>query len=134
MGIRDWFHRKKESVGAHERKQVKISKTKLIEHGPVYRKAIATIELLNNKRTAVHYQKGRIDAMGEEIVIGKEMDFVDYRGQWGWHCYELRPVYFTSKGEKTFDETKGRPGKTETMAWFQVGIELTEEAAIRRMK
>ena len=70
-------------------KIIEIGDTIRIEDGPPRKKAIATAEVLDDKITAKHYQKGRLDAMGKKIVLGEEMTYLDYYGQHVFYVYQF---------------------------------------------
>ncbi|MBW2647701.1 MAG: hypothetical protein JRE23_16300 [Deltaproteobacteria bacterium] len=69
-------------------KIIEIGDTIRIEDGPPRKKATATAEILDDKVTAKHYQKGRFDAMGKTIVLGEEMTFLDYYGKHVFYVYK----------------------------------------------
>jgi hypothetical protein len=61
-----------------------------IERGPPRLSAIATEELLSNERTVHWYTPGTNDAMGNPIVVGQPMVYVDWfrpRVEQGWYLF-----------------------------------------------
>jgi hypothetical protein len=77
---------------------IKISETVVIESGPAKKKAIATYELLSDSVTAGHYKAGAKDAMYKPIVLGQEMTYLDWLGEWVWYIYQEREVGIDAKG------------------------------------
>lgn len=65
-----------------------------MEVGPPLVHAVATEKLLSDEVTARHYKEGALDAKNKTIVIGEEMDFLDWKnkGKWVWYMYALKPV------------------------------------------
>lgn len=61
-----------------------------VEIGPPRKREVATEELLSDEVTASHYQVGKPDALNKPIVIGEEMDYLDWKGLWVYHVYVLR--------------------------------------------
>ena len=111
-------------------KIIEIGDTIRIEDGPPRKKAIATAELLDDKITKHHYQKGRFDAMGKPIILGEEMTYLDYYGEHVFYVYALAKVGIDKNGVIILpgDKTKRDTVKTE-VRWLPVGIEKTEEKA-----
>lgn len=109
---------------------IEIGKTIRIEDGPPRKTAIATAEILDNKITAKHYQKGRIDAMGKPILLGEEMTFLDYYGEHVFYVYSLEDVGIDKNGVVILpgDKTEREPVKTEER-WLPVGVGETEKEA-----
>ena len=52
---------------------------------------------------------GLKDAMGKPIVLGEEMTYLDYKGEWVWYIYQ-------------WDEEAGR--------WLPAGAESSKAAAL----
>lgn len=50
-----------------------------VDRGPPIRVAIATEALLRGGRLASHYRVGAPDAIGNQIVLGRTMFYVDWR-------------------------------------------------------
>lgn len=111
-------------------KIIEIAKTIRIEDGPPRKTAIATAELLDDKITKHHYQKGKFDAMGKPIVLGKKMTYLDYYGEHVFYVYHLAEVGIDKKGVVILpgDKTEREPVKTEER-WLPVGVADTEKEA-----
>lgn len=92
-----------------KREFIEVGSSVRVENGPAQKVGIATVTLLNDKNTASHYQVGALDAMGQRIVLGKPMTYLDYRGPWVWYIYHFDKV---------------------TQRWLPAGIEATKEAAM----
>lgn len=56
-----------------------LSDTVRVDRGPPIRVAIATEALLRGGRLASHYRVGAPDAIGNRIVLGRTMFYVDWR-------------------------------------------------------
>jgi hypothetical protein len=97
-----------------KREFIEIGETVRVENGPARKTAVATEELLDDAVTASHYAVGEWDAMGKPIVLGEPMTYLDYRGEWVWYVYQLRPDETHIDGER----------------WLPAGIETTKEAAL----
>ncbi len=76
-----------------------------IEKGPLRKKAIATKELLDDEVTAAHYKVGAPDSLGKPIVLGQEMNYIDWknrRTEFTFTVYQLKDVEQVDKdGKKT---------------------------------
>ena len=61
-----------------------------VEKAKPYRTAMATEALLQNDRTATHYQVGKPDSFAKPIVLGEEMTFVEWHKpeDFVWRVYE----------------------------------------------
>lgn len=59
-----------------------------IEAGPALKRAKATPDLLDDAKTAAHYQPGLNDAKGEEIVVGKPFRYLDYLNDAVFYLFE----------------------------------------------
>lgn len=97
-----------------QRELIEIGSTIRVENGPVRRTAEATEELLDNTRTATHYQVEEKDALGKSIVLGEDMTYLDYKGEWVWYVYHLE------------DDETAPDGKR----WMTVSVEDTKEDAM----
>jgi len=75
-----------EVVRVNER-MMKINGTICIEAGPARVTAVATEALLANEVTAEHYQVGRFDALSRPIVLGEEMTYLDWLGDYVHYLY-----------------------------------------------
>ena len=89
-----WFKRKPVTVPEKRqprptRELIQGSPTVRVECGPKRKRTKASKEMLNDRVTAPHYSIGRLDAMGKRIVVGKEMTYLDYMGEWVWYVYKL---------------------------------------------
>jgi hypothetical protein len=114
-----------------ERILVEISKTQRVERGPARKRAVATKELLDDSSTAPHYRAGWRDAKGKPIALDQEMDYLDYYGEWVWHCYEWQKVMLDKDG----NITKNRARMVlEREQWVEVGAEPTLADAKRRLQ
>lgn len=74
---------------------IEISDTVRVEDAPPRKRAIATEKLLSDTVTAKHYQVGAPDALGNEIALGKKMDYIDWRcseEERVWNVYQLQLV------------------------------------------
>lgn len=60
-----------------------------VERGPAKRTGKATEAVLDDDRTAAHYQLGRLDADGKVIEAGKSFTYLDWLGPRGWYVYVL---------------------------------------------
>jgi hypothetical protein len=87
---------------------IKISETIVIESGPAKKKAIATEELLSDAVTAGHYKVGAKDAMYRPIVLGEEMTYLDWLGEWVWYVYQEREVGIDAAGRPVGIDDDGR--------------------------
>jgi hypothetical protein len=97
-----------------KRELIKIGITIRVENGPARKTAVATEELLDDAVTASHYKVGEKDAMGKPIVLGAPMTYLDYKGEWVWYVYQLRPDDTHVDGER----------------WIPAGIETTKDLAL----
>lgn len=69
---------------------IDVNATVRIEDGPPRKRAVATEELLSDVATAGHYQVGEPDALGNPIVLGQEMDYIDWKcTSRVWNVYKL---------------------------------------------
>lgn len=92
-----------------------------VEKGPPLRRAVATAQLLGNHQTAEHYQEGAPDALGNPIVRGEEMAFLDWLGEPVFYVYQRREL----------DELSQRRLKTEyAYLYEELGTYPSEEEAI----
>lgn len=110
-----------------KRELIQVTPTVRVECGPVRRATIATEEVLDDRMTARHYQEARPDAMGKPIEIGEPMTYLDYRGPWGWHVYQVQPVMLDAAGRLTDDPSKG---VTPDERYVEVGLEMDRQAAL----
>ncbi len=111
-------------------KIIEIGDTIRIEDGPPRKKTIATAEVLDDKITAKHYQKGRSDAMGKPIVIGEEMTYLDYYGNHVFYIYVLGKVGIDVNGVVILPGDKsGRKAVRTEERWLPAGVEETEKTA-----
>lgn len=138
-----WFGRKNEapapsilrSTSKRTRELIEISDTVRVESGPVRRRAIASHDTLSDGVTARHYKAGRFDAEGKVILLGQEMTYLDYRGDWAYHIYQKRDTMLDGRGAPTTDKAKavllpsGEP-YTESR-YIEVGVERDLDKAIR---
>jgi hypothetical protein len=92
-----------------QRELIEIGTMVRVENGPARKTAVANEALLDDRMTATHYQVGRPDAMGKIIELGKEITYLDYRGEWVWYIYQR-------------DEQQQR--------WLPAGVEKTKAAAL----
>ena len=111
-------------------KIIEIGKTIRIEDGPPRKKTIATAEVLDDKITAKHYQKGKLDAMGKPIILGQEMTYLDYYGKHVFYIYVLGEVGIDKDGVVILpgDDTGREAVRTEDR-WLPAGVEETEKTA-----
>ncbi|WP_156911724.1 hypothetical protein [Kaistia adipata] len=63
-----------------------------VERGPARKTGKATEALLDDEKTASHYQLGKFDADGKVIEAGKTMTYLDWLGPKGWYVYALGEV------------------------------------------
>ena len=111
-------------------KIIEIGKTIRIEDGPPRKKTIATAEVLDDKITAKHYQKGKSDAMGKKIVLGEEMTYLDYYGNRVFYIYAFGKVGIDKDGVIILPGDKsGREAVKTEERWLPAGVEETEEMA-----
>lgn len=76
-----------------------------IEQGFKRFTATATEELLDDARTASHYQAGKPDAMGVPIVLGEKHTFIE----WGGKDHPAQPcLYVYQRRELTPEEREAR--------------------------
>jgi hypothetical protein len=83
---------------------IEISDTVRVEDAPPRKRAKATEALLSDTVTAKHYQAGMPDALGNEIVLGEPMDYIDWRcseEERVWNVYQLIEVKDPQTGETT---------------------------------
>jgi hypothetical protein len=105
----------------------------VIERGPERKREIATKELLSNLRTADHYQVGRLDARGQPIVLGREMEYLDYYGTYIWYIACQRTVGVDAKGVVILPgDTSGRVAAKREMRWIPVGVARDEIEALQK--
>lgn len=71
---------------------IEIDAVVRIERGPARRKAVATPELLADTMTHPMYFEGGVDSAGKIIVLGQEMEYLDFLGEHGWYVYKLLPA------------------------------------------
>ena len=109
------------------RELIQVTPTVRVECGPVRRATIATAEVLDDRVTARHYQVGRRDALGKIIVLGEPMTYLDYRGPWGWHVYQVQPVMLDAEGRITDDPARG---VTPDERYVEVGLEMDRADAL----
>lgn len=69
-----------------------------VESGPARKITVATEEVLRNEVTAEHYRVGEFDAIGQRIVLGEPMVYLDYRSPWVWYVYQLGEIGIDDKG------------------------------------
>lgn len=128
-----------------KRELIEIGTTVRVENGPARKTAVATAELLDDAVTASHYFARQVrparyeideegnpgalispaetipggkDAMGKEIILGEPMTYLDYRGEWVWYVYQLKPDKTHIDGER----------------WLPAGVETTKERALTAAK
>lgn len=116
-----------------------------IEAGPRRVTGVATEELLSDSVTAKHYQVGRPDALGKQIVLGQEMTYLDWRAfrsgvDIDYYVYHLEEVGINERGEVLFPDSpfirKTRPLQGSSVAfrtedrWLPVGEFDTEVEAL----
>ncbi len=97
-----------------------------IERGPKLVKAVATVDLLDNRNTASHYAPGMRDAKGEPIVEGAEFHYLDHggseaEGRFGYYVYKRRDL---TDADREKEET------TYAYRYDEIGFKPTEEAAL----
>jgi hypothetical protein len=121
---------------------IEIGSTIRVENGPARKTAIATKELLDDKVTASHYQVGAFDAMGNRIVLGEPMTYLDYRGELVWYIYQLGQMGIDAEGrplkpDKVEDlqskaawKAKAAEGVRTEERWIPVGVEASKAAAL----
>jgi hypothetical protein len=66
-----------------------------VDRGPPVRQAKATKELFASGQLAGHYARGRMDALGAEIVEGQKFTYIDWKAPPEDHVfsvYQLRDV------------------------------------------
>lgn len=97
-----------------------------VEPGPRKIVAVATPELLDDAVTAIQYVEGKVDALGQPIVLDTEMTYLDWKGAADgnegsvvFYLYEYR--------ERIGAELEDT---TETHIWGDVATFDTEEEAI----
>lgn len=66
---------------------VEIGGKARVERGPARKTGKATEALLDNEKTAAHYQIGARDADGKVIEAGKTMAYLDWLGERGFYVY-----------------------------------------------
>ena len=101
-----------------------------VEAGPGVMQGVATVKLLDDNVTADHYAVGRFDRLGEEIEIGKTMDYYDWNGFQrdgvsAFHAYALG-----DKTEAELEDADLDHPDTELTIWREIGVYDTEEEAI----
>jgi len=112
---------------------VRVSKTLVqindnirIESGPLRKKAKATKELLKNSVTAGHYKEGAIDSLNKPIVLGEDMDYIDWKNP--ERCFNVYKI-----GEETCKDKDEKDVVIER--YFPVSVhEDYEEALTAAMK
>ena len=111
-------------------KIIEIGKTIRIEDGPPRKKTIATAEVLDNRITAKHYQIGKFDAMGKNIVLGEEMTYLDYYGNHVFYIYGLGEVGIDIDGVIILPgDDSGREAVRTEERGLPAGGEETEKTA-----
>lgn len=110
-----------------KRELIQVSPLVRVECGPVRRATVATEEVLDDRMTARHYQVGKRDALGKPIAIGEPMTYLDYRGPWGWHVYQVQPVMLDAEGRLTDDPSRG---VTPDERYVEVGLYTDRQQAI----
>jgi hypothetical protein len=114
-----------------QRERIEVGTTVRVENGPTRKTTIATEEVLDDKVTAVHYKVGQGDAMGKPIVLGEEMTYLDYRGQWVWYIYQLGEVGIDKDGVVILPGDKsGRKAIRTEERWIPAGVEESKAAAL----
>lgn len=85
-----WPFKKKteESEARPRRELIQVADDVRVENGPRMVHAEATEQLLSNLKTHSDYRVGGRDALGRVIQVGKEIDYLDYRGKWVWYLYQ----------------------------------------------
>jgi len=109
------------------RELIQVTPTVRVECGPVRRATIATAEALDDRVTARHYQVGKRDALGKPIAIGEPMTYLDYRGPWGWHVYQMQPVQLDAEGRITDDPAQSVAADER---YVEVGVEMDRAASL----
>jgi hypothetical protein len=117
------------------RESIQISDTVVVENGPAKKRAIATEELLDDAVTAEHYKVGKRDAHYKPIVLGQEMAYLDYRGEWAWYIYQRAEVGIDAEGRVVGIDQDGRlvdsPAAIRTEPRFVVAdIQATKDDAL----
>jgi len=72
------------------------------------------------------YKRGR-DALGNPIVIGEPMTYLDYRAPWGWHVYKEQDCMIDEAGRITDDESEM---KSVELRYRRIGTEESKESAL----
>lgn len=119
-----------------------------VELGPKLVKTKATADLLDNRRTAPHYQLGGLDAYGNRIHEGQDFEYLDWGGSQvqGLRCYYVYgkfPVdhtaefledgktsnpYFVPEDKRASYDEQSTP--FYTYVFCELGTAETEEEAI----
>lgn len=84
---------------------ISIGENVRVEQGPKLVTEIATRECIDDTRTAAHYQFGRLDALGNEIVEGQEFTYLAWGGSENapikvWYVYEWMQRMNPETGEE----------------------------------
>jgi hypothetical protein len=118
-----------------KRELIEITESIRIENGPIMKNAIATEELLSDMNTAGRYHVGVKDSLGNEIVLGKEMYYLDDKGDWGWYVYQLKDVGLNESGKVIGIDINGKYVKSSAASYQKrfvvVDIKSTKELAIQ---
>lgn len=118
-----------------------------VEKGPVLVKTKATADLLDNRRTAPHYQLGGLDAFGNRIHEGQEFEYLDWGGSdvQGIRCYYVYGKYPVDHMAETLPDGTPNPYFVEedkrvamdgqshpyyTYVFCELGTAETEEEAV----
>lgn len=127
---------------------IQVSPTVRVEAGPCVKTAIATPELLDDEVTLSHYREGAPDKLGKKIVLGEEMTYADWKGEYEWKVYKLESREETISDKELselmvkFEKNKATPAEvkaieTGTMPverYHIVGAHPTKEAALAQAK
>lgn len=108
-----------------------------VEAGPALLKGKATAALLDNSKTAEHYQVGLKDALGATIEADKPFTYLDWKGGRVFYLYEKEDVdpndpdtpYFVPEGAIT-DREGNEDVVRYTYVYRERGTYESEEAAI----
>lgn len=104
---------------------VQVSDRVRVERGPAKKKAKASDKLLSDEVTAKHYKPGKPDAEGKPIEPGKEMAYLDWKGEHVWKVYKL--IVRPSLGNKYVIESEHATRDAAMEAAQQLAKELHDK-------